>query len=140
MPLIFALLGCPGPAPGEAGETAEEVDPAAPVVESARVTCFDHTTGEAFVQWAASATVSDPQGLSTIETFGTLAVSDARGDLGSVDLLCADGACTASWRDHDVDIECDAIAVTTYDFAFTVVDTDGHVSAALVVPGEVVEE
>lgn len=67
-------------------------------------------------------------------------MGDARGDLGSVDLLCADGACTASWRDYDVDIECDDIAVTTYDFAFTVVDTDGHVSAALVVPGEVVEE
>lgn len=140
MPLIVVLLACPAPEPVDSGDSAPVVDPEAPVVETARVTCAEHTTGETFTQWAGSATVTDPQGLSTIEAFGTLAVGDARGDLGSVDLLCADGACTASWRDHDIDIECDDIAVTTYDFAFTVVDTDGHVSAPLVVAGERVDE
>jgi hypothetical protein len=145
LPLITLTLaaGCPagGETSGETGgETGAEVDPNAPVVEEATVTCFLHTTGEQFVQWNALATVSDPQGLSTIETFGTVVIRDARGELGSVDLVCTDGSCLTSWRDHEFDIECDAIAATTYDFAFTVVDIDGHASAELIVPGEKVDE
>ncbi len=140
LPLLLALPGCPEGGESAPEETAAVVDSEAPVVESATVTCFQHTTGEAFVQWTGNATASDPQGLSTIETFGTLAVRDARGDLGEASLVCADGACTTSWRDHEFDIECDTIAVSTYDFAFRVVDHDGHESAELVVAGEKVEE
>lgn len=115
---------------------AAPADPNAPVVESAEVSCYLHETGETYVQWTAGATATDKQGLSTIETIGRIEVSDAGGAIGTQLLVCADGACTGSWRDGDMDIQCDAVAVTTYDFAFIVVDIDGHESAPLVVHAE----
>ncbi len=141
MPLIVALWACATPGDSaDTGDSAAAIDPAAPVVESAEITCFRHTTGDRFTQWAGAATVSDPQGLSTIEVLGRVELSDARGDLGTAPLTCADGACTTSWKDDDYDLECDSVAVATYDFAFVVVDQDGHESAALIVHGEKLEE
>ena len=119
---------------GETGGTP--ADPNAPVVHSAEVSCYLHETGETYVQWTAGATATDKQGLSTIETIGRIEVSDAGGAIGTQLLVCADGACTGSWRDGDMDIECDNVAVTTYDFAFIVLDIDGHESAPFVVHGE----
>jgi len=141
MPLILAFWACATPS-DTAGpdDSAAEPDPGAPVVESAEITCFRHTTGDRFTQWAGAATVSDPQGLSTIEVLGRVELSDARGELGTAPLTCADGACTTSWKDDDYDVECDAVAVTTYDFAFVVVDQDGHESAPRVVQGQQLAE
>jgi hypothetical protein len=138
--LFSALLGgCVGADDTGPGDTAFVVDPAAPVMASAAVTCFEHLTGDTFTQWSGAATVSDPQGLSTIEVIGRVAISDARGDLGEAPLTCADGACTTSWRDKAYDLECDSVAATTYDFAFQAVDIDGNWSAPLVVSGERLE-
>ncbi len=137
--ILCTLAGCAGGGAGESGDsadTAPEADPNAPVVQSAQVSCYLHETGETYVQWSAGATATDKQGLSTIETLGRIEVSDAGGAIGTQLLVCAEGACTGSWRDGDMDIECDNVAVTTYDFAFIVVDIDGHESAPLVVHGE----
>lgn len=135
--LVLAGLGCPAQ-PDSTGfpDTATPTDPNAPVVESAGVTCFLHETGEKYIQWTAAATVSDKQGDSTILTFGRIEMSDAGGEIGTTDLLCQEGACSGSWRDDAFDLECDAIAVTTYDFAFVVLDIDGHESAPRVVHAE----
>ncbi len=137
--LLFVLAGCPGGDSGDASDSSDsavEVDPNAPVVQSAEVSCYLHETGETYVQWTAGATATDKQGLSTIETEGRIEVSDAGGTIGTQLLVCMGGQCTGSWRDGDMDIECDNVAVTTYDFAFIVVDIDGHESAPLVVHGE----
>lgn len=136
MPLILWLAACAtGGADSDSAGGGDVADPEAPVVESAEVTCYLHSTGDVFTQWAGAATVSDPQGLSTIEPFGRVEISDAGGDIGVADLVCADGACTTSWKDDDFDVECDTVAVTTYDFAFIVTDQDGHDSAPRVVSG-----
>lgn len=138
MPLMFVMAGCmTGSDSADSGEAP--VDPEAPIVESAEITCFLHTTGDTFTQWTGAATVSDPQGLSTIEPFGRVEIRDAGGDIGVVDLACADGACTTSWKDDEFDVACDTVAVTTYDFAFIVTDIDGHDSAPLVVAGRKTE-
>ncbi len=135
----LALGGC-GTAPdsGDSADTAVVVDPDAPVVTSAQVTCYEHTTGDHYIQWTAAATVSDKQGSDTVETMARIEVSDARGDLGEEALVCAGGTCNGSWKDQDgPDLECDTIAVGTYDFAFIVTDIDGHESLPLVVHGVV---
>ena len=139
--LVLAGLGCPAP-PDSAGlpDTENAIDPNAPVVESAGVTRFLNETGEQYIQWTAAATVSDKQGTSTIQTFGRIDMSDAGGEIGTTDLLCQEGMCSGSWRDDAFDLECETIAVTTYDFAFVVLDTDGHESAPRVVHAEKVGE
>ncbi len=137
MSLILALMACSTSA--DTGDTADSgvpTDPAAPVVESASVTCYFHTTGDTFIQWNGIATVSDQQGLGTIEALGRVDVSDAGGAIGTVALACADGSCATSWQGDDLDVECDAVAVPTYDFAFVVLDIDGHESAPVLASAE----
>ncbi len=137
MHLTVLMLACTtSPDSGEPPDTGVPVDPDAPVVESASVTCYFHTTGDTFIQWNGTATVSDQQGLGTIEALGRVDVSDAGGSIGTVALACADGSCATSWQADDLDVECDAVAVPTYDFAFVVVDIDGHESAPLVASAE----
>ncbi|MSQ03665.1 MAG: hypothetical protein EXR71_17565 [Myxococcales bacterium] len=141
MPLMVLLLACASSSEG--GDTADRGVPVglgAPVVESASVTCYFHSTGDTFIQWNGAATVSDQQGLGTIEPLGRVDVSDAGGVIGTVALACAEGSCATSWQGDDLDVECDAVAVPTYDFAFVVVDIDGHESAPFLASAQKTED
>ncbi len=123
------LLACP-PAdlPGDSGDSTAPTDPEAPVIQSAEVVCYLHETGDRYYQWSALATATDPQGNSTIATFGTLAATAGTVSLGETPLACGDGNCQTSWREgQELDVEC--VNVDTYSFTFSVVDADGHASA-----------
>ncbi|MBM4367951.1 MAG: hypothetical protein FJ102_17190 [Deltaproteobacteria bacterium] len=131
--MILLLLGCPTASPdtGDTG-TVAEVDPDAPVIQSASVSCYLHETGDRYYQWSALASATDPQGQSTIATFGTLAATAGEVDLGEVALACNDGDCLGSWREgQDISVEC--VNVATYAFTFVVEDIDGHASAPVTV-------
>lgn len=133
--MILFLLACPGDSK-ETGQpdTAPEVDPEAPVIESAEVSCYLHQTGETYYQWSALAFATDPQGQSTIATFGTLSAVANEVELGEILLACNDGDCLTSWREgQDISVEC--VNVASYAFTFVVEDIDGHASAPMTVSG-----
>lgn len=133
--MILFLLACPADTK-ESGDTdtAPEVDPEAPVIEDAAVSCYLHETGDKYYQWSALASATDPQGQSTIATFGTLSAAAGDVDLGEVLLACNDGDCLTSWREgQDIEVEC--VNVASYAFTFVVEDIDGHASAPVTVSG-----
>ena len=139
--VLLLLTGCASTDSADSGDTAPAVNPDAPVFTEASVGCYEHTVGDTYAQWTAEATVTDQQGADTVESMGRIAVSDARGDLGEEPLVCGSGACFGSWKDDEgVALECDTVAVGTYDFAFYATDIDGHESAPFVVHGEKTED
>ncbi len=131
--MILLLLACPtGDKDSGVTDTASAVDPEAPVIESAAVSCYLHETGDKYYQWSALATATDPQGESTIETVGAVAATAGEVDLGEVLLACNNGDCLTSWREgQDIDVEC--VNVASYAFTFTVEDIDGHASSPVTV-------
>ena len=137
---LVLLLGCPGAGTDTAdssdtGSGDSGVDPNAPVIDSADLYCYLHTTGDEFTQWVALATAHDKQGTDTIETLGRIDMSDAGGAIGTATLICESGSCSASWHDGDYDVACDETALPNYDFSFVVTDIDGNESAPVVIGG-----
>lgn len=112
------------------------VDPDRPVVEAADTWCYRHETGDQRWIWAATAQVSDPQGLHTIQPVTTEGVAIFAGGspLGAEALVCdTEGACTASWGADDVGTDCSQ--PQAYEVVFTVLDEDARRSAPLAVTG-----
>jgi hypothetical protein len=117
------------------GDSADAVDPNAPVIESASVQCYLHETGDKYYQWSALATASDPQGNNTISTTGTIDVRTEGGVVATTTLVCdTDGGCFASWIEGQIDVVC--LEADKYEFDFTVTDDNGHESAVVTVVAE----
>ncbi len=111
-------------------DTDADADPDAPVVLSADAYCYQAGEGDKFYQWMAICDVSDPQGVETIEAFdmdnNLVTVSEGSSEVSSYMLVCADGACSASFREDQDDVLC--ASAGDYTFSFQVIDEDGNLS------------
>ncbi len=136
---LFALVGC------DAGniatdDTSFETDDSGntgtsddePVIESADVHCYLHSTGDQFYQWTMSAQVDDPQGRDTIEITNTVEAYLNDALQASYTLICPDtsGDCVGSFRETDNGILCST--ASNYDFKFLIVDEDGNTASKTV--------
>lgn len=128
-----------GPGEGEGGDGGGGgggADPNRPVVEAADAWCYHHQTGDERWIWAATAQVSDPQGLHTIQPVTTegIAVFAGGSQLAVMALVCdPEGECTASWGADEIGTDCSV--PEAYEIVFSVLDEDAKRSAPYVVTG-----
>ncbi|MEC8277245.1 MAG: hypothetical protein VX026_05995 [Myxococcota bacterium] len=118
-------------------DTEEPADPNAPSVIEADAWCYTQGGSTNVDYWAFSATVADPQGVDTIESFMMEGISFELAANGSqvktIALVCdPSGACTGSEATDTVGVGC--IQATDYQATFTISDADGNLSNPLTVP------
>ena len=140
--LIFSLtIACSGKDgtddSGSSTDTTEPSNPDAPYVTEADAWCYTQGGSTNVDYWAFSATVDDPQGVDTIESFMTEGISFQIAANGSqvktVTLVCdPSGACTGSESTETVGVGC--AQATDYQAAFTISDADGNLSDPYVAP------
>ena len=121
----------------DTNDTTEPVDPNAPSVTTADAWCYTQGGSTNVDYWAFSATVTDPQGVDTIDSFMTEGISFQLAANGSqvktIALVCdPTGTCTGSEATDTVGVGC--AQATDYQAAFTVSDADGNLSTPYVAP------
>ena len=118
-------------------DTQQPADPNAPSVTEADAWCYTQGDPVNVDYWAFSATVTDPQGVDTIESFMIEGISFELAANGSqvktIALVCdPSGACTGSESTDTVGVGC--IQATDYQATFTVTDADGNASQPFTIP------
>ena len=124
---------------GEGGDEGDDGsgDGISPTILEADSWCYEHPKSDATYIWMASATVDDPQGLDTMESFFEgVVVSTSDIEVATYSMVCTDGgSCTTSWNQNEDGIACSN--AEAYQISIMVVDEDGNWSEAVEVTGRV---
>ncbi len=105
----------------------------APVLSDCEAWCYLHTVGQESYQWRVTCSVTDPQGLETVES-GTVDVQESGARITQYLLACDEvGGCSTSF-DESQGVLC--AGASGYTFAIYVEDFNGNVSDVVTVTGE----
>jgi hypothetical protein len=110
-------------------------DGQSPSILEADAWCYKHPKSDATYLWMANATVDDPQGLDTLESFFEgVSVSTNDVEVADYSMVCTDGGdCTTSWNQNEDGVACSNAGA--YVITITVVDEDGNWSDPVEVTG-----
>ena len=120
---------------GEGGSGGGSSDGISPSILSADSWCYEHPKSDATYIWMATAEVTDPQGLDTMESFfDGVTVSTSGVEVATYAMVCTNGGdCSTSWNQNEDGIACSN--AEAYEITITVVDEDGNWSDSVQVTG-----
>ncbi len=143
---VFSLFGCNEEKSDDTASASSEdsaltsiepEDDNSPSVTSADFWCYVAETGDPVDQWILSATVTDPQGVSTLKSFipeGGSFQTLSGGEIASLAIVCTpEGLCTASATGATIGASC--AQADQFQIEFYVEDEDGNTSTPQVVAG-----
>ena len=122
---------------GDSGIGSSTGDGFSPSILEADAWCYEHPKSDATYIWVANATVTDPQGLDTMESFFqgvTVYTSDV--EVANYAMVCTDGGdCTTSWNQNEDGIACSN--AEAYMISISVQDEDDNWSTPVQVTGRI---